>query len=165
LDELLDQDLPEAFVQNDAHVASPGVAALRNEVGENLHLHGIMRSDLTERQRQALQAVVLENVPLDEVAQHWGANRNAMRKLWEDPITWTRFYIISAVHNLPDKDATTQRLLANQTDIGNAIEPFYCEAAGNQLTALLKDHILGTADLLSAAQAGDKAKLDAASQK
>jgi nicotinamidase-related amidase len=91
--------------------------------------------------------------------------RNAMRKLWEDHITFTRLYIISVAHDLPDKDATAQRLLANQADIGNAIKPFYGDAAGDQLTALLKDHILGAADLLSAAKAGDKAKVDAASTK
>ena len=91
--------------------------------------------------------------------------RNAVRKLWEDHITWTRLYIISVAHNLPDKDATAQRLLANQTDIGNAIKPFYGDAAGDKLTALLKDHILGAADLLAAAQAGDQTKVDAASKK
>ena len=53
-----------------------------------------------------------------------------MRKLWEDHITWTRLYIVSAVGNLPDKAATTERLLQNQTDIGNAVKPFYGEAAG-----------------------------------
>lgn len=91
--------------------------------------------------------------------------RNTMRKLWEDHITWTRLYIISVAHNLPDQDATAQRLLANQDDIGNAIKPFYGDAAGNKLTELLRGHILGAADLLAAAKAGDKAKVDAASAK
>lgn len=91
--------------------------------------------------------------------------RNAMRQLWEDHITWTRLYIVSAVADLPDKDATAQRLLQNQTDIGNAIKPYYGEDAGNQLTTLLKDHILGAVDVLNAAKAGDKAALDAANQK
>jgi hypothetical protein len=91
--------------------------------------------------------------------------RNAMRKLWEDHITWTRLYIISEAHSLPDKDVTAQRLLQNQTDIGNAVKPFYGDAAGNQLTALLRDHILGAVDLLAAAKANDKPKLDAASAK
>src|SRR5436189_5831569 len=42
--------------------------------------------------------------------------RAAMRKLWEDHITWTRLFIVSAAADLPDKDATTQRFLgkANQ---------------------------------------------------
>lgn len=89
----------------------------------------------------------------------------AMRKLWEDHITWTRLYIVSAAANLPDKDATAQRLLQNQADIGKAIAPFYGEAAGDKLTALLKDHILGAAALIDAAKSGDKAKIDAASAK
>jgi nicotinamidase-related amidase len=93
------------------------------------------------------------------------AFRDAMRKLWEDHVTWTRLYIVSAVAGLPDTDATTQRLLQNQVDIGNAIKPYYGDAAGNQLTALLKDHILGAAALLAAAKAGDNAGVQAASDK
>lgn len=89
----------------------------------------------------------------------------AMRKLWEDHVTWTRLYIVSAEGNLPDKDATTQRLLQNQTDIGNAVAGFYGEAAGTKLTALLKDHILGAAALIDAAKSGDKAKINDASAK
>lgn len=88
-----------------------------------------------------------------------------MRKLWEDHVTWTRLYIVSAAADLPDKDLTAQRLLDNQTDIGNAVKPFYGDAAGTQLTALLKDHILGAVDVLVAAKAGDKAKLDEANKK
>jgi len=89
----------------------------------------------------------------------------AMRKLWEDHITWTRLYIVSAAANLPDKDATAQRLLQNQADIGKAVAAFYGDAAGDKLAALLKDHILGAAALIEAAKAGDKAKTDAAAAK
>src|SRR5262245_57306133 len=78
-----------------------------------------------------------------------------MRKLWEDHITWTRLFIVSATADLPDLQATTDRLLRNQTDIGDAIKPFYGDAAGNQLTALLRTHILTAADLVAAAKAGD----------
>jgi hypothetical protein len=90
---------------------------------------------------------------------------NAMRKLWEDHITWTRLFIVSAEANLPDKAATTARLLQNQTDIGNAMAGFYGDAAGAQLTALLKDHILGAAALIAAAQSGDQAAIADASAK
>jgi hypothetical protein len=81
-----------------------------------------------------------------------------MRKLWEDHITWTRLFIVSDAtlpDPLPDLDATTRRLLENQGDIGNAIAAFYGPAAGDQLTELLKEHILGAAALLNAAKAGE----------
>jgi hypothetical protein len=84
---------------------------------------------------------------------------DAMRKLWEDHVTYTRLFIVSAAAGLPDKDATTQRLLQNQTDIGNAVAEFYGRDAGNKLTALLRDHILIAADIVTAAKAGDNAKV------
>lgn len=87
------------------------------------------------------------------------ALHDAMRKLWEDHITWTRLFIVSDVAGLPDLDATTARLLQDQADIGDAIKPYYGEAAGNQLTILLREHILIAADVLNAAKAGDSAKL------
>jgi len=83
------------------------------------------------------------------------ALRNDMRKLWEDHVTWTRLAIISLTTDSPDTDATVGRLLQNQDDIGNAIKPFYGDAAGEQLSGLLRDHILIAADLIAAAKAGD----------
>jgi hypothetical protein len=80
-----------------------------------------------------------------------------MRKLWEDHITWTRLAIVSFAGGLPDFDQTAARLLRNQEDIGNAIRPYYGRRAGNGLTALLKEHIGGAVDLLTAAKAGDEA--------
>src|SRR5438105_11594514 len=64
--------------------------------------------------------------------------QNAMRKLWEDHITWTRLVIVAVLDDRPEKDAALARLLQNQVDIGNAVKPFYGDAAGNQLTSLLK---------------------------
>lgn len=87
------------------------------------------------------------------------ALRQAMRRLWEDHITWTRLVIVSTAAGLPDLDATTHRLLQNQTDIGNAIKPYYGEAAGEKLTTLLKEHIMLAAELVAAAKAGETAKM------
>jgi len=87
---------------------------------------------------------------------------DGMRKLWEDHITWTRLAIISFAGDLPDLPATEARLLRNQVDIGNAIKPFYGNAAGNQLTRLLKEHITGAVALLQAAKGGDAAQVDTA---
>ncbi len=85
------------------------------------------------------------------------AFHDAMRKIWEDHITWTRLAIVSLSNGLPDTDPTVQRLLQNQVDIGNAIKPFYGEDAGSQLTALLKDHILIAAEIIQDARNGDTA--------
>jgi hypothetical protein len=84
---------------------------------------------------------------------------SSMRKLWEDHVTWTRLFIISAEAGSPDTDATAKRLLQNQVDIGDAIKPLYGDAAGTQLTALLRAHILTAGDLIAAAKAGDTAKV------
>ena len=91
--------------------------------------------------------------------------RNDMRKAWEDHIIWTRLFIVSALADLPDVEAATQRLLQDQVDIGNLVKPYYGEAAGNQLAALLRDHILGAAELLGAAKTGDSAAVQSASDK
>jgi hypothetical protein len=91
---------------------------------------------------------------------------DAMRQLWEDHIVWTRQFIVSAATesgNLLDIKPTTDRLLANQAHIGDALKPFYGEAAGEQVTALLRDHILTAAKLVAAAKAGDAAGVDTAS--
>ncbi len=90
------------------------------------------------------------------------ALRMAMRKLWQDHVLWTRLVIVSTAANLPDLDATTQRLLQNQTVIGNAVKPYYGDAAGEKLTGLLRAHILGAAEVLAAAKAGDATRIDAA---
>ena len=87
------------------------------------------------------------------------AFHDAMRKLWEDHITWTRIFIISAAADLPDKATATDRLLQNQVDIGNAIKPYYGDAAGDKLTALLKEHITTAAEVVAAAKANDSVKL------
>lgn len=106
----------------------------------------------------ALAATTLTAPSIDRAAFH-----DAMRKLWEDHVTWTRLYIVSAVAGLPDAQATADRLLRNQTDIGNAIRPYYGDAAGERLTSLLRDHILTAADLVTAAKQGDAAATQRAS--
>lgn len=91
--------------------------------------------------------------------------RMAMRKLWEEHIVYTRNYIISELAGLPDTAAVAQRLLRNQDDIGNAIKPYYGDAAGKKLAELLRDHILVATEVVKAAKAGDKMKLADAQKK
>src|SRR5439155_5848849 len=50
----------------------------------------------------------------------------------------------------------------NQDDIGAAIVPYFGQAAGDQLAALLHEHISGAVRLVLAAKAGDAAEVAAA---
>src|SRR3954454_7017307 len=83
------------------------------------------------------------------------ALHDGMRKLWEDHITWTRLAIVDFAAGNPDLKATEARLLRNQTDIGNAIKPYYGAKAGRQPAALLKAPIPGPVAPLEAAKSGD----------
>jgi hypothetical protein len=102
----------------------------------------------------SVHAAAAASTPLDRNDYH-----DAMRKLWEDHVTWTRLYIVSAIAGLPDIQPTAERLLRNQTDIGDAVKPFYGEAAGDSLTALLRPHILIAAEVVDAAIAGDSGRV------
>lgn len=110
--------------------------------------------------------------------------RLALRQLWTDHIQWTRGYIIEAVDRTPISahlvglagnpvgdlatalggaisilsaaDASAVRLLKNQEDIGDAIEPYYGRDAANTLTRMLKEHILIAVNLVENAKSGDK---------
>ncbi len=64
------------------YAPTPETDAERAEVEERILR--ALREDLTPRQRQALEAVVLQGVPLEIVAQQMGSNRNALYKLVHD---------------------------------------------------------------------------------
>ncbi len=85
------------------------------------------------------------------------AFHDGMRKLWDDHVTWTRLAIVTFADGSNGFSASATHLLQNQVDIGNAIKPFYGDAAGNQLTGLLHDHITIAVEILQAAKAGDSA--------
>ena len=136
------------------------------------HLKGDFAADIADYDRLHLQILEMADMLTDGIIAQFpnqfgervepsarAVLRTDMRRLWEDHVTWTRLFIVSALDGAADTDATAQRLLQNQTDIGNAIKPLYGDAAGAGLTALLRDHILTAADLLGAAKAGDKAKV------
>ena len=88
--------------------------------------------------------------------------REAMRELWSEHVIYTRDYIVAAIANDGSAAAAAARLMRNQEDIGNAIRPYYGDAASAKLTLLLKDHINIAVDVVAAAKASDNAKLTAA---
>jgi hypothetical protein len=83
------------------------------------------------------------------------ALHDGMRALWEAHGTWTERAIVDFVGGLPDTQLVIGRLLQNQTDIGNAVKPYYGRKAGGELTALLKGHINAAVAVLKAAKSGD----------
>src|SRR5215212_8102096 len=48
-------------------------------------------------------------ISVDDAANRQEALRTDMRKLWEDHVTWTRLFIVSALAGAQDTDATAQR--------------------------------------------------------
>jgi hypothetical protein len=124
----------------------PGHAATAHERGSHSHPARVGTSHAQPRALTPAQA----------------AFQDQMRVLWEDHVTWTRLAIVTFADGSAGFDATAARLLRNQEDIGDAVKPFYGEAAGNQLTALLKDHIGIAVELLQAAKAGDSAAFEKA---
>lgn len=114
---------------------------------------------MLNRTRLMLVTAILLLIPTVTYADSRSSFQDAMRRLWSDHVAYTRLFIVSAAAGSADKDATTQRLLQNQTDIGNAVAGFYGRAAGDKLTALLKDHIVIAASIVTAAKAGDTAKV------
>lgn len=85
-----------------------------------------------------------------------------MRTLWSDHMNWT-YATVDAFYHAPNQlNANLNRLLQNQQDIGNAIKPYYGQAAGDTLAALLTTHIQLAVPVLTAAQNGDQTALDVA---
>ena len=104
---------------------------------------------------------IIENVPLMD-AEMFKSN---MRKLCEDHINWTRNVIFCVVDNLPGKEEAMKRLLMNQTDIGNAIKPYFGNEAGKELTELLKSHVLIAAEVIKDAKEGNTDALELANKR
>jgi hypothetical protein len=126
-----------------AVLVAPPTAGATGRASEHASGHSSGRA-MAHRHAHAMTA--------SQVAFH-----DAMRKLWEDHITWTRLAIVTFADGSDGFSATAGRLLANQVDLGNAIKPFYGEQAGDRLTALLHDHITIAVELLQAAKSGDSA--------
>ncbi|MDR6552548.1 glycosyltransferase [Paenibacillus qinlingensis] len=85
--------------------------------------------------------------------------REDLRRLWIDHVGWTRSYIVSALAGVEDQKDVLARLLKNQQDIGDAIKPYYGDAAGNKLADLLREHIQLAGGVVDAAKAGNQADL------
>ncbi len=83
LDEMTESaggDMEPGFVSS----PDPGPEAASEQRDTLQHLQRILSEELTDKQRQALMAVGVQGMPLEEVAQRMGTNRNALYKLMHD---------------------------------------------------------------------------------
>jgi hypothetical protein len=127
---------------------------------------GVLGATANDSERSAAAAVphhatVAMLADESNIAKQY-AFRAAMRELWEDHVVWTRQVIVAILAGTPDTDAALARLLRNQADIGDAIRPFYGDAAGDQLTTLLREHIVIAGTLLTTAKSGNATAFAAA---
>lgn len=82
----------------------------------------------------------------------------ALRQLWQGHVQETRAYAVAVeAHDAAAADAAAKRVVANATQIANAIGGFYGEAAGKQMLQLLAGHWGGVKALTDAARKGDAA--------
>lgn len=88
--------------------------------------------------------------------------RSTLQELWTDHMQWTYSTVDAFFHNPKGVDAQLARLLQNQQDIGAAIVPFYGQAAGDKLAALLTTHIQQAVPVLTAARDNDQTGLKTA---
>lgn len=83
LDELLEEsELPELPFADESGAMDPVRAAWQAEVWGVVR--EVIEGELTDRQRQVLRLMVFDDVPMDEVAEYFKTNRNALYKLLHD---------------------------------------------------------------------------------
>ena len=87
--------------------------------------------------------------------------KDYFRMLWGQHVYWTRMVVLGIIHDLPELQFFTQRLLRNATDFANALMPFYGQEAAMTFENLFGQHITIAAELVEAAKTGDTAQVDA----
>ena len=80
---------------------------------------------------------------------------NELRKLWEQHVVWTRMFLISSLEELPDLEATTNRLLRNPFDFAKVLEIFYGKQKAETFRGLLEEHLTIAASIVSNAKQGN----------
>lgn len=96
-----------------------------------------------------------ENFP-DKITRAQLELMNTFRLLWEQHDVWTRATISSLVFALPDVEPVVARLLRNPEDFEMGLSPFYGRRTAAQFRELLQEHLLLTADIITASKEGDE---------
>ncbi|MGH7606882.1 MAG: hypothetical protein ACREME_06050 [Gemmatimonadales bacterium] len=111
----------------------------------------------TARQRPSVNAPANRDTARAQSPTTAAAFRADMRRLWQDHIGFTRNFIVSANAGLGDTTELTERLLRNQDEIGDALKPYYGDAAGSRLAGLLRGHIQLAAKAIAATRSTETA--------
>lgn len=84
LDELLEGEdsLPVTGLMIDHQASTP--EEMVEEADMLVRVQRIIAEELTDKQRQAMMAIAIKGMPLEEVARRMGTNRNALYKLMHD---------------------------------------------------------------------------------
>lgn len=85
---------------------------------------------------------------------------NQLRKLWEQHVYWTRFFIISTAADLGDVDLVTKQLLQNPCGFAQVLRMFYGGKRAGQFKKFSTQHLLIAADLVNAEKNQEKDKAD-----
>jgi RNA polymerase sigma-70 factor (ECF subfamily) len=72
----------EWALQEESSTSMPDRSAIQREISDLIQ--EVIENELTDRQRQVLILVVFHEVPMDEVVQKLGTNRNAIYKMLHD---------------------------------------------------------------------------------
>lgn len=85
---------------------------------------------------------------------------NAMRRLWQEHIMWSRAFIVSAVDGSKDLDEVVKRLLRNPGDFAKVLEKYYGRRTADEFQALLEEHLLTAGDFFNAVLENDTKKAE-----
>lgn len=78
----MDDEVDTSYREMPDPAANPEEQVSRSEIMK--HINRILMEELTTKQRQALMAVAIQGMPLEEAARRLGTNRNALYKMMHD---------------------------------------------------------------------------------
>ncbi len=78
-----------------------------------------------------------------------------MRELWDAQVTWTRFYVVSALGDLPDTSNAMARLFRCPIDFEAVVGPYYGRQAAQDFSAAMGRHLQTLVAVVRATREGD----------
>jgi hypothetical protein len=88
--------------------------------------------------------------------------KEKLRKLFTQHVFYTKLYMESSMADLSDVKVISERLLRNQDDIGNFIKSIVGVVNGNNLSMLLREHILAASEVINAVKNNDEKRIKVA---